>query len=140
MLSSPKYLGGNHQRLRLPRDVSGDDLARFRSAPRENQTLTSPPANSRGRTDISSPASTTSGKMKLPEFATFLAAVSFCGGGILERHPRLRVAFLEGNASWIPFLLWRMDEHYEWLRHRFAAPLVRGPRRYFKRPCFVSAP
>src|SRR5207249_3764524 len=44
-----------------------------------------------------------------------LAAVSFCGGGILERHPRLRVAFLEGNASWVPFLLWRMDEHYEWL-------------------------
>ncbi|PYN41119.1 MAG: hypothetical protein DME00_32630 [Candidatus Rokuibacteriota bacterium] len=28
-----------------------------------------------------------------------LAAVSFCGGGILERHPRLRLAFLEGNAS-----------------------------------------
>jgi hypothetical protein len=28
-------------------------------------------------------------------------------GGILERHPRLRVAFLEGNCGWVPFLMWR---------------------------------
>src|SRR5260370_23707956 len=132
MLSSPKYLGGNHQRLRLPRDVSGDDRARFRSAPRENQTLTSPPATSRGRTDISSPASTTSGKMKLPEFATFLAAVSFCGGGILERHPRLPVAFLEGNASLVPFLLWRMAEHYHGLAALFPRAPSRVPRASFK--------
>ena len=67
-----------------------------------------------------------------------LAAVSFCGGGILERHPRLRVAFLEGNASWVPFLLWRMDEHYEWLGDVFARDLSREPSEYFKRQCFVS--
>ena len=42
-----------------------------------------------------------------------LAAGSFCMGGILERHPRLRVAFLEGNCGWVPFLMWRMDEHWE---------------------------
>ena len=28
-----------------------------------------------------------------------LTAGAFCAGGILERHPRLRVAFLEGNCS-----------------------------------------
>jgi len=67
-----------------------------------------------------------------------LAAVSFCGGGILERHPRLRVAFLEGNASWVPFLLWRMDEHYEWLGDVFARDLSKEPSQYFKRQCFVS--
>ncbi len=67
-----------------------------------------------------------------------LAAVSFCGGGILERHPRLRVAFLEGNASWAPFLLWRMDEHYEWLGDVFARDLSMKPSEYFKRQCFVS--
>ena len=67
-----------------------------------------------------------------------LAAVSFCGGGILERHPRLRVAFLEGNASWVPFLLWRMDEHYEWLGDVFARDLSMEPSEYFKRQCFVS--
>src|SRR5437879_999920 len=67
-----------------------------------------------------------------------LAAVSFCGGGILARHPRLRVAFLEGNASWVPFLLWRMDEHYEWLGDVFARDLSMEPSAYFKRQCFVS--
>ncbi len=40
-----------------------------------------------------------------------LATVSFCGGGILERFPTLKAAFLEGNCSWAPWLLWRMDEH-----------------------------
>ena len=67
-----------------------------------------------------------------------LAAVSFCGGGILERHPRLRVAFLEGNASWLPFLLWRMDEHWEWLGDAFARDLTMKPSEYFIRQCFVS--
>ena len=67
-----------------------------------------------------------------------LAAVSFCGGGILERHPRLRVAFLEGNASWLPFLLWRMDEHQEWLGDVYASTLSQAPSAYFKRQCYVS--
>ena len=67
-----------------------------------------------------------------------LAAISFCGGGILQRHPRLRVAFLEGNASWLPFLLWRMDEHYEWLGDVYAKELTMEPSGYFKRQCFVS--
>ncbi len=38
---------------------------------------------------------------------------SFLGGGILERHPTLKVAFLEANCSWLPWLLWRLDEAYE---------------------------
>jgi predicted TIM-barrel fold metal-dependent hydrolase len=42
-----------------------------------------------------------------------LATISMIGGGVLERHPNLRVAFLEGNCGWVPFLLWRLDEHYE---------------------------
>lgn len=41
------------------------------------------------------------------------ATVSMIGGGVLERFPRLRVAFLEGNCSWVPWLLWRLNEHYE---------------------------
>src|SRR5712692_7818909 len=39
-----------------------------------------------------------------------LTAASFCGGGILARHPKLKAAFLEGNCSWLPFFLWRLDE------------------------------
>ncbi len=67
-----------------------------------------------------------------------LAAGSFCMGGTLERHPNLRVAFLEGNCSWVPFLLWRMDEHWERQGDVYAPELRMAPSEYFKRQCFVS--
>ena len=67
-----------------------------------------------------------------------LAVGAFCAGGILEKHPRLRVAFLEGNCSWVPFLLWRMDEHWEWLGDVYARELTMAPSAYFKRQYFVS--
>lgn len=68
-----------------------------------------------------------------------LVAGSFCMGGILERHPRLRVAFLEGNCGWVPFLMWRMDEHWERQGDVYAPELKMAPSEYFKRQCFVSA-
>ena len=42
-----------------------------------------------------------------------VALGSFCAGGVLARHPKLRVAFLEANCSWLPWLLWRLDEGWE---------------------------
>jgi predicted TIM-barrel fold metal-dependent hydrolase len=67
-----------------------------------------------------------------------LAVGSFCGGGILERHPNLRVAFLEGNCSWLPFLLWRLDEHWERQGDVYAPELKMPPSEYFKRQGFAS--
>jgi predicted TIM-barrel fold metal-dependent hydrolase len=34
-------------------------------------------------------------------------------GGVLERFPTLRVAFLEGGCGWLPFFMDRLDEHVE---------------------------
>jgi predicted TIM-barrel fold metal-dependent hydrolase len=34
-------------------------------------------------------------------------------GGVLERFPSLRVAFLEGGCGWLPFFMDRLDEHAE---------------------------
>jgi predicted TIM-barrel fold metal-dependent hydrolase len=45
-----------------------------------------------------------------------LAMLSLIGGGVLERHPTLRVAFLEAGCGWVPYWLWRMDEHWEQTR------------------------
>lgn len=67
-----------------------------------------------------------------------LAAASFCGGGILERHANLKVAFLEGNCSWLPFFLWRLDEHWERLGDVHAPELTMAPSAYWKRQCFAS--
>ncbi|HLI27327.1 MAG TPA: amidohydrolase family protein [Chloroflexota bacterium] len=41
-----------------------------------------------------------------------MAFFSFLGGGILARHPELRVCFLEAGADWLPYLIQRMDQYY----------------------------
>jgi predicted TIM-barrel fold metal-dependent hydrolase len=69
-----------------------------------------------------------------------LALGAFCAAGVLERHPRLRVAFLEGNCSWLQWLLWRLDEHWElygdeWPR---SADMKMLPSEYFKRQTYLS--
>ena len=64
------------------------------------------------------------------------AAVCMIMGGVLERFPRLKVAFLEANCSWVPYWLWRMEEHFEMreTQTRFS----RTPTQYFRDQCFVS--
>lgn len=37
---------------------------------------------------------------------------SFLAGGILERHPRIRVAFMEIGAQWVPYLVQRFDHYH----------------------------
>jgi predicted TIM-barrel fold metal-dependent hydrolase len=59
-------------------------------------------------------------------------------GGVLERFPRLKVAFLEGNCSWVPWLLWRMGEYVEMLGSAEYPDLKLPPREYFKRQCYAS--
>jgi uncharacterized protein len=62
----------------------------------------------------------------------------FTSGGILERFPGLRVGLLEGNCSWAPFLMYRLDEHWEWTG-RYEAPEVRRkPSEYLRSNCFLS--
>ena len=68
-----------------------------------------------------------------------LALGSFCAGGVLARHPRLRVAFLEANCSWLPWLLWRLDEGWEREGDIWAPDVKVAPSEYFKRQCAVSA-
>jgi predicted TIM-barrel fold metal-dependent hydrolase len=62
---------------------------------------------------------------------------SFIGFGILERHPALRVAFLECGAGWVPYYLHRLDEHLEVFGFPRAS-LTMKPSEYFRRQCFVS--
>ncbi|HLH22121.1 MAG TPA: amidohydrolase family protein [Chloroflexota bacterium] len=71
-------------------------------------------------------------------FEQMLGLGSFIGGGILERHPTLKVAFLEANCAWVPWLLWRFDESYEREGDVFMPDLKMAPSEYFKRQCYVS--
>jgi predicted TIM-barrel fold metal-dependent hydrolase len=67
-----------------------------------------------------------------------MAMASVVLGGVLERHPSLRVAFLECGAGWLPYWMWRLDEAAE-LDHQEIGTLSLKPSEYIRRQCFVSA-
>jgi predicted TIM-barrel fold metal-dependent hydrolase len=59
-------------------------------------------------------------------------------GGVLSRFPRLRMAFLEGNCSWLSWWLWALDERWEaWGDHELFQQDAK-PSELFRRQCFVS--
>jgi predicted TIM-barrel fold metal-dependent hydrolase len=68
-----------------------------------------------------------------------LAMLALICGGVLERHPRLRVAFLESGCGWLPYWLWRLDEHREKTQGVAGEPqLAVKPSDYFRRQCWIS--
>ncbi len=46
-------------------------------------------------------------------FDVMFAVTNVICGGVLERFGRLRIAMLEAGTGWAPFLIHRLDEHYE---------------------------
>ena len=58
--------------------------------------------------------------------------------GALERHPDLRVAFLESGTGWLPYWLARLDGHADWMRDSETAGLSLTPSEYFARQCIIS--
>jgi uncharacterized protein len=71
-------------------------------------------------------------------FEQMAALGCFCAGGVFARHPNLRVAFLEANCSWLPWLLWRLDETWELEGDVWAPDVKMKPSEYFQRHCVVS--
>ena len=59
--------------------------------------------------------------------------MQLCSSGILERFPRLKFAVIESQMSWLPGVLYLMDEahekHHMWARPRL--PML--PSEYFRR-------
>lgn len=49
-------------------------------------------------------------------FEQMIAVLCLVVGGVLERFPRLKAAFMEAGAGWVPFWMERLDEHYEYLQ------------------------
>lgn len=61
---------------------------------------------------------------------TVIQFVGLIYGGVAERFPRLRVAFMECGAGWVPYWMERMDEEWE-KRGKVEAPLCKNkPSEY----------
>ena len=69
------------------------------------------------------------------------AMLAFAGlvvDGVFDRHPRLRVAFLESGTGWLPYWLDRMDEHHEMWAPGERPYLKQLPSEYFAQHCTIS--
>jgi predicted TIM-barrel fold metal-dependent hydrolase len=71
-------------------------------------------------------------------FDQYLTLAGLVYGGLLERHPKLRVLVLESGGGWIGHWMDRFDEFlkaYDWA---LATPLSLRPSDYFRRQCVIS--
>ncbi|GLQ30870.1 amidohydrolase family protein [Litoribrevibacter albus] len=68
-----------------------------------------------------------------------MAFVSLLESGVFERHPKLKFAFLEAGASWVPHWLWRLDNIcYPEFPSLVEENIKLLPSEYFKRQCWVA--
>src|SRR5262249_11121844 len=70
-------------------------------------------------------------------FEQMAACAGLVLSGVLERHPALRVAFLESGAGWLPYWLHRLDEHWETWR-ALLPDVHRPPSEIVRRQCVIS--
>jgi predicted TIM-barrel fold metal-dependent hydrolase len=64
------------------------------------------------------------------------AIVSMIAGGVFERFPKLRCAYMEAGCGWLPSWLHRIDEQFEITG--MPAHLSMNATEYFQRNCYVS--
>ena len=68
-----------------------------------------------------------------------IAVLDLIEGGVFDRHPRLRVGFMEAGCGWVPYWLWRLDAEYAHLAAEVSETVRMAPSAYFQRHAFVSA-
>jgi predicted TIM-barrel fold metal-dependent hydrolase len=66
-------------------------------------------------------------------FDQMTAMTALVSGGVFDRHPRLRVAFLEAGVTWVPYFVDRLHEHWEKRGSWIPNGWQRDPREYIER-------
>jgi predicted TIM-barrel fold metal-dependent hydrolase len=67
-----------------------------------------------------------------------MAMLSMIVNGVYERFPRLRVAYMEAGAAWVPSWLHRIEEHVELAGWLETPQCTKEPIEYFERNCYVT--
>jgi hypothetical protein len=89
------------------------------------------PSFFRGYYDVNRPDHMLEASQMAHTFAQMLACSNIITGGVLERHPKLKIAFLEAGAGWVPYWMNRLDEYNEVARTRWAQ-MSAQPSEYIK--------
>jgi predicted TIM-barrel fold metal-dependent hydrolase len=66
-----------------------------------------------------------------------LACMAVIWGGVCERHPKIRIAFLESGGGWIAGWLDRMDRHFDDVGFNDSGLKTR-PSELFQRNCWIA--
>jgi predicted TIM-barrel fold metal-dependent hydrolase len=66
-----------------------------------------------------------------------LACLAVIWGGVCEKHPKIRIAFLESGGGWIAPWLDRMDRHFDDQGFNDSGLTIR-PSELFRRNCWIS--
>jgi predicted TIM-barrel fold metal-dependent hydrolase len=68
-----------------------------------------------------------------------MAFYAFTGGGVLDRFPGLKLAFLEAGCEWLPYVVQRMDHYYgSELRKRTRLPQMRASEYLRERSIYLT--
>jgi len=81
--------------------------------------------------------------MVLATQVTVLAVQDLLWGPAMRKYPDLKIAFSEGGIGWIPFLMDRIDRHYDnqrWLGQDFGGKLPSEVFREHSLACFIYDP
>ena len=71
-------------------------------------------------------------------FNLMIGIMTLIGGGIMEKYHESNSCFLEIGAAWLPYWMWRMDDHHTTSSHRLST-LPKPPSDYVRSDsCFVS--
>lgn len=71
------------------------------------------------------------------QFYAATAVAELILGGALEDFPGLQAVVMEAGVSWLPWLLWWMDEQWEMFEPDVDYRLSIRPREYFARQCYA---
>jgi predicted TIM-barrel fold metal-dependent hydrolase len=71
-------------------------------------------------------------------FEQMISLAVVIGEGLLDRFPKLRFVFLESGCGWLPYWLYRLDEHHEVLGVQVPALKERPSRLMERRQLYFS--
>lgn len=71
------------------------------------------------------------------QFYAGTAVAELILGGALDDFPGLQVVVMEAGVSWLPWLLWWMDEQWEMFSPDVDYTLALKPTEYFARQCYA---
>jgi predicted TIM-barrel fold metal-dependent hydrolase len=71
----------------------------------------------------------------LGAYFSHTTVAEFILGAVLERYPQLHLSIMESCVSWLPWLLWRMDEKWETFGPDAGYSLSLKPSEYWRRQC-----